>query len=235
MSKKRVAVVGSSGRMGTELLRLLREDSVLEFSVGVSRSAVAHLEQTVDSIEKIDPKSVDIIVDFSLPEASEAVINWCVNNQKTLVSGTTGISESTKASLVRAAQKIPVLWSPNMSLGVAILNKVLSQLPRVEGFEFQLEEFHHAQKKDMPSGTAILLQNTLESRLGKKVNAPLSIRGGGIFGIHKIHMMGQEETLTFEHNALNRAVFAKGALVAAKWIVGKPPGYYQMADVLGAL
>lgn len=233
MRKIQVAVVGSTGKMGIELQRLLREDSVLEFTVGISRSKVQHLEKTIQGFEELDASHVDLVIDFSLPEAAERALNWCLKNKKPLVSGTTGIKEDLRLKYVKAGEQIPVIWSPNMSLGIAILNKVIAQLPRVEGFDFQIEEFHHAQKKDKPSGTALFLQESLEARLGQEVPTPLSIRGGGIFGLHRVHMMGTEETLTFEHNALNRAIFAKGAIVASKWLKNKPAGFYQMANVLG--
>ncbi len=235
MKKSQVAVVGSTGRMGGELLRLLRDHDHLEFSVGVARSAVAHLDKTVLSLEKANPKNIDIVIDFSLAEAADEVLDWCLKNKKPLVCGTTGVTDTTKINFIKAGKQIPVLWSPNMSLGIAILNKIISQLPRIEGFDFQIEEVHHAQKKDRPSGTALLLQETLESRIGKNLPSPVSVRGGGVFGIHRLHIMGTEETLMFEHNALSRGLFAKGALVAATWMIGKPPGYYQMSDVLVGL
>lgn len=230
MSKKQVAIIGSSGRMGTELIRLLKDDDQLQFAVGVSRTPGP---QTKLSMEQLDSKSIDIVVDFSLPEVADKTIAWCLANKKPLVSGVTGVSDLTKQNYIKASQKLAVLWAPNMSLGIAILNKTISELPTVSGFEYRIEETHHLQKKDRPSGTAILLQNTLEARLGKKLLPPTSIREGEVFGIHKIFMTGAEEVLTFEHKALSRSVFAKGALAAAKWILNKPAGCYQMTDVLG--
>lgn len=222
MSKKRLAIIGITGRMGAEIQALAPE---LGFDVtsGVSGSR---------PLSSLDPQNVDVVIDFSLPEATNEVIDWCVRNGKPLVSGVTGISDSQKAAFSTAGKKVAVMWAPNMSLGVAVLARMLSALRQLEGFEFQIEEFHHKRKKDKPSGTALFLQERLEEAVGE-VPDPVAIRGGGIFGIHKIWAMGEEETITLEHTAMNRRVFARGALKAAAWILSKAPGHYRMDDVLG--
>ncbi|WP_374029484.1 4-hydroxy-tetrahydrodipicolinate reductase [Bdellovibrio bacteriovorus] len=125
-----------------------------------------------------------------------------------------------------------MLWSSNMSLGVAVLNEALKSLSAISHFDFQIEELHHNKKKDKPSGTAITLQENLEKAVGRELPEALAIRGGGIFGVHKIYAMSDEEVLTFEHTALNRTVFAKGAVQAAEWLVKQKPGLYQIRDVL---
>jgi 4-hydroxy-tetrahydrodipicolinate reductase len=117
-------------------------------------------------------------------------------------------------------------------LGVAVLTEAIRVLGKLKGADFQIEEFHHNKKVDKPSGTALWLQEALEKVVGKSIPEPLAIRGGGIFGVHRVHAMTDEETLTFEHQALNREVFARGALVAAKWIKNRPAGLYKMTDVL---
>lgn len=110
--------------------------------------------------------------------------------------------------------------------------RMLAQFSRLEGYDFQIEELHHNRKKDKPSGTALFLQEKLQSAVGSPLEAPVAIRGGGIFGIHRVWAMGQEETITLEHTAMNRRVFARGALKAATWLLGRPPGFYSMDDVL---
>ena len=110
--------------------------------------------------------------------------------------------------------------------------RMLSQMKQLEGFEFQIEELHHNRKKDKPSGTALFLQEKLTEAVGPHVPAPLAIRGGGIFGIHRVWAMGEEEMVTIEHTAMNRRVFARGALKAARWILGRSPALYRMDDVL---
>ena len=136
-------------------------------------------------------------------------------------------------NLKKASQQIPVLWSSNMSVGVNFLNGLLKHFKSLKGFDFQIEEVHHRHKKDAPSGTALTLQKTLQSAVETPLPEALAIRGGGVFGIHKVWAIADEEVLTFEHQALNRKVFAKGAVAAARWIAGQPPGYYSMLDVLG--
>jgi 4-hydroxy-tetrahydrodipicolinate reductase len=182
-----------------------------------------------------DPEAgmVQVIIDFSSPELLGDVVEWCEKRGVPLVSGTTGLTESDFSRMKKAAEKIPILWAPNMSLGIAVLNELIKGLSVVkEQFDFQIEEFHHIHKKDRPSGTALFLQNTLESEVGETVEPPIVIRGGGIFGDHKVWAMGQEETLCLQHTALNRRVFARGAIQAAKWLVNQSPGSYSMKDVI---
>jgi len=220
----RLSIVGVSGRMGVEIAALAPELG-FELGPGVMKG------QAVASLRAED---CEIVVDFSLPEATDDVISWCVSEKKPLVSGVTGISEAQRSAFKRAGERIPALWAPNMSLGVAVLTRALAGLGRLEGFDFQIEEFHHSQKKDKPSGTALFLQERLEAAVGRDCPDPLAIRGGGIFGIHRIWAMGEEETLTFEHTAMNRRVFARGALKAARWLLTQPTGLYSLDDMLGA-
>lgn len=233
MSGKRLAIVGVTGRMGTEL-RALAPEFGFEVSAGVSGSSAGEgLGFPLhSSIADLVPANVDIVIDFSLPEATEKVLDWCSRHGKPLVSGVTGLTEKQKAAFSEASRKSAVLWSPNMSLGVAVLARMLSQLKNLQDFEFQIEELHHKRKKDRPSGTALFLQQRLEEAVGE-VPEPVAIRGGGIFGIHRVWAMGEEETITLEHTAMNRRVFARGALKAASWLLGKPAGLYRMDDVLG--
>ena len=223
MKALRIAVLGASGRMGKEIAAILGDDNSTRYVSGHDK------EKPLNVLES---KSVDVLIDFSLPKGFVEAVGWCVKAGKPLVSGTTGLSTKEKKMLDEASKKIPIFWSANMSLGIAILENILAQLPAEKSFDFQIEEFHHSKKKDRPSGTAILLQTALEESQERKFPEPLSVRGGGTFGIHKIHLMGEEETLMFEHTALNRRVFARGAVAAAKWIHKKPAGLYGMRDLL---
>lgn len=231
MSTK-IAIIGASGRMGAELLSLATEHG-FEVSGGVGRSGkTANGIQLVEHVSKLDPKQTRLVIDFSLPELTPEVIDWCVKEKIPLVSGVTGISDKMKSQLSEAAKVIPVLWAPNMSLGVAVLSRMLSELKHLAGFEFQIEELHHSRKKDKPSGTALFLQEKMEAAIGEKAPEPLAIRGGGIFGIHRVWAMGEEETITLEHNAMNRRVFARGAMKAAQWLIQQAPGKYTINDML---
>lgn len=223
MKKIKVGLLGATGRMGQEIAKILEA------------TPNAQLILSVGSKTKIDvkkSKEVDVWIDFSIPEALASSLAQAVKNKQAYICGTTGLSEKQKKSLEKAAALIPVLWSSNMSLGVAVLNEALNVFSSLQQFDFQIEEIHHIHKKDRPSGTALTLQENLEKAVGRKLPSPVSIRGGGVFGVHKVFALSPEEMITFEHTALNRSVFAKGAVQAACWIVGRKPGFYTMKDCL---
>lgn len=222
MKKLKIGIVGANGRMGQEIVKVI-ETSSHDLFYSLTRDT------------KLDEKKaakVDVWIDFTSPQALKDVLRMAEKYKTPVVCGTTGFSAAEKKLLETYAKKIPVLWSSNMSLGVALLNEALKSFSAVSHFDFQIEEFHHNKKKDKPSGTAITLQENLEKAVGRQLPEPLAIRGGGIFGVHKIYAMSDEEVLMFEHTALNRAVFAKGSVQAAEWIVGQKPGLYQIRDVL---
>lgn len=232
-SNLKIGLVGASGRMGQEITEILKTRKNLNLHLAVCRSAsLAEFAYTRSTPNCPEAKEVDVWIDFSSPELLKKLLPVAVKNKTAVVSGTTGLSKSEVIALKKASKTIPVLWSSNMSLGVAVLTEAIETLSRIRQFDFQIEEFHHNRKKDSPSGTAKSLQESLEKAVGRKLPEPVSIRGGGIFGIHKIHAMAEEEHIVFEHTALNRAVFARGAVEAAHWLCSKKKGYYSMRDVL---
>jgi 4-hydroxy-tetrahydrodipicolinate reductase len=223
VKKLKIGIVGASGRMGQEITKV------------VEASPRCDVFYTLGRDTKLDAKKlaqVDVWIDFSTPQALKGVLQMAEKNKTPVVCGTTGFSKDEKKLLENYAKKFPILWSSNMSLGVAVLNEALKSFAAVSNFDFQIEEFHHNKKKDKPSGTAITLQENLEKAVGRDLPEPLGIRGGGIFGVHKIYAMSDEEVLCFEHTALNRAVFAKGSVQAAEWLIKQKPGLYQIRDVL---
>jgi len=220
--KIKIGVIGASGRMGQEIQTVISRNEQLENFCAVDRNEEPGAKAS----------EVDVWIDFSSPEALSKNLQWAITNQKAFVCGTTGFSQEHYRLLEKAAEKIPVLWASNMSMGVAVLNEALKAFSAIADFDFQIEEIHHNKKKDRPSGTAITLKQNLEKVLNKSVPETLAIRGGGVFGVHKIFAMSDEEVLTFEHTALNRTVFAKGAVKAATWLVEQKPGLYQIRDVL---
>ncbi|HEY8272771.1 MAG TPA: 4-hydroxy-tetrahydrodipicolinate reductase [Pseudobdellovibrionaceae bacterium] len=234
MKKKlKVGLVGASGRMGQEITAILKTKDELELHLAICRSAsLGEFAYTRPTPNCKEAKEVEIWIDFSSPELLIKLLKVTIKNKTPLVSGTTGLTASNYAALEKAAKVIPVLWASNMSLGVAVITEALEVFSRIRQFDFQIEEFHHNRKKDRPSGTAKSLQEKLEQTVGRKLPEPLSIRGGGIFGVHKIHAMSEEEHIIFEHMALNRAVFARGAVEAALWLGSKRKGFYSMRDVL---
>jgi 4-hydroxy-tetrahydrodipicolinate reductase len=216
--KLRIALAGSSGRMGQEI------------------SALADIAAKVDGANgwaKANPQHVDVVIDFSTPAGLAGALEWSLKNKKPLVSGTTGLSAADHAKLKKASAKIPVLYSANMSLGIAAMMAMIEALQALPPeWDFQIKEAHHKMKKDSPSGTALLLQDKLEQTVGRKLPPPNVLRGGGIPGIHEIHAMGPDEALVLQHTAFNRKVFAQGALNAARWLFdNKAPGLYDLSDL----
>lgn len=232
MSETKVGVVGASGRVGKEITQILKEKGLVAFFGIYSNNIPQGYAHTSKDLNHPQAKDVDIWIDFSLPESFEKHILQISKFGKPVVSGTTGLNDKQKEMIKEAGKNCPLLWSSNMSLGVAVLTEALEVFKKIKHFDFQIEEFHHNKKKDAPSGTAVSLQNKLVSVVEKDLPAPVSIRGGGIFGIHKIWAMSDQETLTFEHQALNRRVFAEGAVFAAVKLQGRPSGVYSMRDVL---
>ncbi len=223
--KKRLGIglVGAGGRMGREISAVIENSPHCKLVYAPARGELWDKEKC---------KQIDVWIDFSSPQALAEVLKKAASFNTPVICGTTGFTAKERALLKRYSAQIPVLWSSNMSLGVAVLNEALKSLSAISHFDFQIEEIHHSKKKDKPSGTALTLQENLEKAVGKKLPEALAIRGGGVFGIHKIFAMSDEEVLTFEHTALNRTVFAKGAIQAAEWLAGQKPGLYQIRDVL---
>ena len=226
MSKKsksnlKIVLVGATGKMGVEIQSLARECGC-EVVANVGRSGWG----------KVKPATCDVVVDFSTPEGLIEAIQWSVKNKKPLVSGSTGLAKKELGALTDAGKKIPLLYSGNMSMGIAVLSAMLKSLSAIDDWDFQIEEVHHNKKKDKPSGTALLLQDKLTKAVGRPLPQAQSLRGGGVPGIHTIWAMGQEEVLVLQHTAFNRKVFARGALKAARWLFDKnQPGLYDLSDL----
>lgn len=218
----KLAIVGAGGRMGRQILELVEAAKDLEIA--------ARIETAKDWT--VNPKDVDLVVDFSSPKGLRIALAWCLRHRKPLVSGTTGLGPRQRQELKAAAKKIAVLHSANMSLGIAVLSSMLESFRALRSWDFQIDEVHHKRKKDAPSGTAWLLDQRLSQAVEKSLPKPNSIRGGGIPGIHRVWAMGEDEVLVLEHTAFNRKVFAQGALVAARWLFDKKrPGLYDLSDL----
>lgn len=222
-----IVVTGSEGRMGIRLRHLIERDPDLNLKAGWDK------KKGSSDFKTFLGKNVDAVVDFSSPVLFSEALSWCEQNQVAFLSGTTGLSQKDERRMTECSKKIPLFWASNMSMGVALLMeslKVFSQF--CEDFDFQIEEFHHRYKQDQPSGTALSLQKSLEHIVRRPLPEVLSVRGGGVFGVHKIWALSEGESLCFEHTALNRDIFASGALKVLKWLVKKSPGLYGMSDFL---
>jgi 4-hydroxy-tetrahydrodipicolinate reductase len=191
----------------------------------------------------------DVLVDFSLPESTAKALDACLAAGKPLVTGVTGLDAALKARLAEAGKRIPVLAAPNMSLGVALLSRMVEQAAQVLGpdFDIEISEAHHKHKKDAPSGTALALAEVMSQARGHAVPAPGTdrrglrepgsigfavVRAGDIVGEHTVLFAGTGERLELSHRAQSRATFAHGALSAARWVAGKPAAIYTLADTL---
>lgn len=226
----KIFLIGATGRMGQAIQDVIQENKKLNIVGGLGKGAKNSL--FVPSLPR-KPIVADVAIDFSSVEIFSENLKWCVQNKIPLVSGVTGISEAQKKQLQAAAKKIPLLWAPNMSVGVAMVKKLLQEISIPDTFDVHLLEYHHRYKKDAPSGTAKDLEEVLKKRT-KKYTGTSAIRGGGIFGVHRIDLMADSEVITIQHQALDRHVFAKGAVAAAQWLAEQKPGAYSMQDVLRA-
>ena len=194
----------------------------------------------------------DVIVDFASPKAVDGLLAYSCKKQVPVVLCTTGLSGEQLAAVEKASQVTAILRSANMSLGVNLLLKLVSDAARVlagSGFDMEIVEKHHNQKVDAPSGTALALADSMnqamdgqyaytcdrstrrEKRNPKEIGIS-SVRGGSIVGEHDVIFAGRDEVLTLSHTAYSKAIFAKGALEAAKFLAGKKPGMYSMTDVV---
>jgi 4-hydroxy-tetrahydrodipicolinate reductase len=183
----------------------------------------------VDGLAAIEHARAEVVVDFSAPGATLALAPIAAAAGSALVSGTTGLGDDARAALDAAASRVPVLWEPNMSLGVHVLTELVSRAASaLADWDAEIVETHHRAKVDAPSGTALRLAEAL-GRANVGVHA---LRGGDVVGDHTVHLLGGGERLELTHRATNRDVFAHGALRAARWLVGRPPGRYALRDVL---
>ena len=221
-----VGILGSSGRMGQETKAVCENAGYKILYELSSKNFASFMKQK----EAVAP---DVWIDFSKPQVLDQFLDYLAKNPAPLVSGTTGLTSEQQAKLKKLSKKTSVFWAPNMSVGVALVARMLEVFQGYSDFDFQIEEAHHRHKKDRPSGTAIFLQEKLADVLGKRnLPAPLSIRAGGVYGIHKVQAFSDEEIISVEHFALNRRVFAKGALWAATEIYKYKSGYFEMKDLL---
>lgn len=180
--------------------------------------------------------AADVLIDFSLPAATDAVLDAVTRHHKPLICGVSGLSDEQQASLDRAGHEVAVVYDRNMSLGVAILDSIARHVASNLGPDFrcQIHETHHVHKLDAPSGTALKLGDTVTAARGPDA-AEISYkveRRGEVPGDHAVIFSSATETLTLKHSVTTRQVFADGALRAARWALQQPPGRYSMSDVL---
>jgi 4-hydroxy-tetrahydrodipicolinate reductase len=220
----RVALIGARGRMGRTIVDLAKNDSKIDI---VAQSDIG------DAIDAA-VKDCDVAIDFSNANATDEICRAASQNRKALVIGTTGHSPEQRNVIEKTAKSVPIVFAANFSVGVNTLFALTRRAAEILGSEFKPEivETHHTQKKDAPSGTAKALGEILKE--AGKSDVPIqSIREGDVVGEHTVTFVGPSERLELTHRAESREIFARGALRAAEWIVGKPAGLYSMQGVLG--
>jgi 4-hydroxy-tetrahydrodipicolinate reductase len=230
-----VLVHGASGRMGRSILRLMEPMPDLALAAAVTRSGRHGLAPGLElPSERLgECPEFRVAIDFSLPDAFDAIMSLCVERKAALVSGTTGLNASQDAALSEASIHIPVLWAANFSPGVAVLAELVERAAAaLPGWDADIIESHHVHKRDAPSGTALALGARVSKGRGHEPHYA-ALRAGDIVGEHTVQLSGLGERLELIHRATDRDIFARGALHAAVWIAGQPPGRYTMKDCLG--
>jgi 4-hydroxy-tetrahydrodipicolinate reductase len=261
-----VVVTGAAGRMGAQVIRLVRSTEGMTLAAAVERpgfpagqdAGVAAglgpigVPVTDDLAKALGGASV--VVDFSSHEASARNAEICAEKGVALVIGSTGFTPETKGRVAAAAKRIPVVLSPNMSIAMNAMFELVRQAAKVlgPGYDPEIVEAHHKRKRDAPSGTAVKLAEVVAEALGRDFGRDVcyarqgilgerppwqigvqTVRGGDVVGEHTVFFFGEGERLEVSHRATSREQFARGAIRAVEWIVGKPAGLYEMADVLG--
>ena len=250
----RAIMHGCNGKMGQTITGICKEDTGIEIVAGIDLyDGVPNDYPVFQTISQCDVKA-DVIIDFSNAKAVDDLLEYAVERQLPVVLCTTGLSEEQLQKVEATYEKVAILKSANMSLGVNTLLELLKKAALVfapAGYDMQIVEKHHNLKLDAPSGTAIALADSMNEALDGKYNYVYdrsqvrqqrdkyeigisAVRGGNIVGEHEVFFCGQDEVIEFKHTAYSKAVFAKGAVEAAKFLAGKPSGHYDMADVIAA-
>lgn len=236
----KIGLLGYSGRMGQAIAHEIALNDACVLASGVVRTIrPEHAEEdfvvTTDTDQAI--ATSDVVIDFTLPEATAANVAAAVTHKKPFVCGTTGLSAETLETLKQAGKKIPVLYAPNTSLSLAAMKQITALAAKLLGkfdYDIAILDEHHKMKKDAPSGTAKALgEAVIAGNGGAKQPSYAAIRAGHIIGNHEVIFTGNGETIRLQHSVTDRAIFARGAVDAAVWLAKKPAGFYSMDNVLG--
>jgi len=263
---RRIAVAGASGRMGRMLIEAVGEsaDAVLAGALDVAASpaigqdATAFLGRTSGVAVTADPRAglagCDVLIDFTRPEGTLAHARICAELGVQMVIGTTGFDDAGKAALAQAAERVAIVFSPNMSVGVNVTMKLLELAAKAlaDGYDIEIIEAHHKHKVDAPSGTALKMGEVIATAQGTKLQDRAvyerygytgerksgsigfaTVRGGDIVGDHTVLFAGTGERVEITHRSGSRAGYAQGSLRAVRWLADKPRGLFDMCDVLG--
>ncbi len=263
----KVAIAGAAGRMGRTLVQAVHAHSGMQLVGAIERPDMPLLGSDAGELAGVGALGVrlvdtvaagcaraDLMIDFTAPAATLAALEHCVAAKCGMVIGTTGIDAAGRARIGAAAQHVPIMFAPNMSVGVNVLFKLVTLAAQTLGADYDIEviEAHHKHKVDAPSGTAVRLGELMADATGRDYASAAvhgrvgqvgarkpgeigfhAIRGGEIIGDHTVMYVGPGEQIEITHRASSRTNFAEGAMRAARWLAGRPAGLYDMQDVLG--
>ena len=233
----KLGIAGVVGRMGRRIFELASRDKDFEITLALERKAIPQIGKELGKLKiSSNPDGIflaDAFIDFTTPEATAEHLDYIAKYKKPTVIGTTGLSGEQINKLKDISKSVPIVFSPNMSVGVNVLFSILPQLALSLGPDYNIEivEAHHQAKKDAPSGTAKKFAQLL-SDVTKKQIPTHAIRLGDIIGDHTIIFCGNSERIEIRHQAHSRDLFVLGALKAVKWVIDKSAGLYSMHDVL---
>lgn len=251
----KVIMHGCNGKMGQVISRLIAEDAEVELVAGVDVRDDGHNPYPVFQNIASCTVAADCVIDFSTAAAVDGLLDYCVEKKLPCVLCTTGLSPEQLEKVKQASEKVAVLKSANMSLGINLMLKLLKKAAAVlapAGFDIEIVEKHHNLKLDAPSGTALALADSINEELdnaydyvydrsGRRESRPKkeigisAVRGGTIVGDHDVIFAGSDEVISFSHTAYSKGVFGKGAVQAAKFLAGKSAGMYDMSNVIEAV
>ncbi len=246
-----IAIIGANGKMGRMVYSCSQQRDDIKVVAGVDLNTQTYADFPI--YEKLSDiaENIDVIIDFSHPALLDSILSYALSNGIGVVFATTGYTDEQIAQIKKAADQIPVFFTFNMSLGINLLCALAKKATEVLGNQFDIEiiEKHHNQKIDAPSGTAIMLANSINESLDNKLNCEYdrhskrekrpkneigmhSVRGGTIVGVHEIMFCGTDEVITLKHEAHSKQVFAVGSLNAAAFLKGKQAALYDMNDII---
>lgn len=249
----RIIMRGCNGRMGQVISGIVKEDAEAEIVAGIDLSAEQKNDYPVFTHLQDCKIEADVVIDFTSPKGLTELLNVCKERKLPIVLCTTGFDEAQLAEIEEASREVAILRSANMSLGINTLSKLAAAAAKIlaeAGFDMEIVERHHNKKLDAPSGTALILADSINEVMDKKYHYTYdrstrretrdpneigisAVRGGTIVGEHEIIFAGLDEVIELKHTAYSRSVFATGAVQAAKYLAGKPAGMYNMNAVVG--
>ena len=248
----KILMHGCNGKMGRMITEIVKNEEDTVIAAGVDKfTGIPNDYPVFEKIAQCDV-DVDVVIDFSNAGVVDELLDYCVEKSLPVVLCTTGLSDEQLKKVDECSEKIAVLKSANMSMGINLLLKLLKDAAKVlapAGYDIELVEKHHNQKLDAPSGTALALADSINEAMGneyeyvydrsqvrKKRDAKeigiSAVRAGTIVGEHEVIFAGTDEVIEFKHTAYSRSVFAKGAVEAGKFLAGQPAGMYDMGDVI---